>query len=351
MRPLRRFWLSLEQVHGLSAAAMEWRQWLDDEWTTARALMKPRGQRVATVRCPSPGGDGCPRRVVVHDDGRIAAVCQDRPRSCDTLALQPEDVIALDVDLRKIAGLLGTVLALEPAFLVVTGQSRLWRLGRHEVAAGAGFPVFLTVQATATAYHTVIAGLCRAADGHFLITIPTRNLMMPETIALLAERKSQLLALGEALAVDDQGRLAAIRPADELLADLRRHFVTATTPPAVRFPTPPGSRWEEVSIRFVTQEQVHIKVRHAAAAYEFSQMAMEDRRSHRPDAQWSLLIAFAENRGQITWRDAAADRKNAKRRQLLARTLQDFFGLEGDPFERVADGKGWRCRFTVTPER
>ena len=99
------------------------------------------------------------------------------------------------------------------------------------------------------------------------------------------------------------------------------------------------------------QEQVHIKIRQTAAAYEFSQMAMEDRRSHRPDAQWKLLLTFAENRGKITWRDAAADRKNAKRRQLLARTLQDFFGLEDDPFERIADGKGWCCRFTVTPER
>jgi len=351
MRPLRRLWPSLEQIHGLSAAAMEWRQRLGDEWDVARGLLKPRGQRVASVSCPSPGGDGCPRRVVVHDDGRVTAVCQDRPRTCDTLLLQPDDVIAHDVDIRKIAGLLAAALSLEPAFLLVTGQPRLWRVGRHEVAAGAGFPVFLTVQATPAAYDAVLATLCRAADEPFLVVAPTRGLIMPDTVALLAERKAQLLTLGDVLALDDHGRLAAIRPADEALADLRRHYFAATAPPPIRFPTPPGSRWEEVSIRFVTQEQVHIRVRHAAAVYEFSQMAMEDRRSHRPDAQWSLLLAFAENQGQITWRDAAADRKNAKRRQLLARALQDFFGLEGDPFERVADGKGWRCRLNLTPER
>ena len=351
MRPLRQLWRSLEHVQGLSAAAIEWRRWLGEEWDAARHLLKPRGQRVATVSCPSPGGDGCPRRVVVHDDGAVVAVCQDRPRSCDTLVLQPEDVMAFDVDLRKLSGLLAMALALEPAFLVVTGQSRLWRVGRHEVAAGAGFPVFITIQATSAAYDAVISGLCRAADGPFLVLVPTRELIMPDATAGLAGRNALLLALGDVLALDERGRLAAIRPADEVLDGLRRHYLAATAPPPIRFPMPPGSRWEEVSIRFVTQEQVHITVRHAAAAYEFSQMAMEDRRSHRPDAQWSLLIAFAENRGQITWRDAAADRKNAKRRQLLSRTLQDFFGLEGDPFERVADGKGWRCRFNLTPER
>ncbi|CAK0773871.1 putative Restriction endonuclease type II NotI domain-containing protein [uncultured Gammaproteobacteria bacterium] len=350
MRPLRRFWSSLEQVYGLSAAAIEWRSWLGEDWDTVRGLLKPRGQRAATVSCPSPGGDGCPRRVVFHDDGRITAVCQDRPRSCETLVLQGEDVVALDVDVRKLAGLLGAALAFDLAFLVVNGYSRLWRLGSHEVAAGAGFPVFLTVQTTASAYHVIIVGLCRATDGPFLVLAATRRLVLPETTTLLAERKSQFLALGDVLAADGRGRLMAIRPADEVLANLRQHFVTATAPPVVRFPTPSGSRWEEVSIRFLTQEQVHVKVRHAAAAYEFSHMNMEDRRSNRPDAPWRLLLAFAENAGDITWHTAVAHTNNITRRQLLARTLQDFFGIDGDPFTRVADGKGWRCRFSLIPE-
>lgn len=338
-------------MRGLAAAGLDWRRLLGEDWPAARALLKPVGRRALAVACPSPGGDGCPRRVVAHDDGRITAVCGDRPRSCDPLLLTAEDVDILELDVRRLAALVSAALALEPALAPLPGWAQTWRLGRHEVTAGRGFPAFLTIQGDGAAYHAVAQGLCHATAGPFLLITADRQRIAPETTALLQGRPADILAAGDLIAVDGRGRLAATGTGAALLAGLRRPLEADAVPPPVRFPTPPGSRWEEVAIRFITQHQVHIRVRREAAVYEFSQMGMADgRRTQQPDVQWRLLQAFAGHQGTITWRDAAADRRNAKRRQLLAQALRAFFGIAGDPFERVVDGKGWRCRFTLIPE-
>jgi hypothetical protein len=123
-----------------------------------------------------------------------------------------------------------------------------------------------------------------------------------------------------------------------------------TSAPLVRFPTPPEARWEEVTIRFITQHQVHIRVRGAGGTYEHTQMGMASRRNDQPTKQWELLQLFAEHRGELTWRDFGADPNNQHRRLFLARQLRAFFGIDGDPFHRLPGGQGWRARFTVIPE-
>ena len=98
MRILKRWWTALESIPGQAAERLEWRQLLEDEWPLAEPYLRSTGRIVEQVWCPSPGGDGCPRRVVHHDDGRIVAVCGDQPKHCDPLDLALEDLVVLDVD-------------------------------------------------------------------------------------------------------------------------------------------------------------------------------------------------------------------------------------------------------------
>ena len=120
--------------------------------------------------------------------------------------------------------------------------------------------------------------------------------------------------------------------------------------PTVRFPTPPGARWEEVTIRFITQHQVHVRVRGEAGAYEHTQMGMASKRNDQPTKQWELLQLFAEHRGEITWESPGADRKNAHRRLALARQLRDSLASTAIRSTSCLGGRGWRTRFTVIPE-
>jgi hypothetical protein len=183
--------------------------------------------------------------------------------------------------------------------------------------------------------------------------VPARAQVDPVISELLSRTKSRILALENLVAVDDDGRWAGQRPAAELLREFRIGVLGEDGPvvPATRFPTPPDARWEEVSIRFITQHQVQVRVRGEAGVYEHTQMGMASKRNDQPTKQWELLQLFAEHDGELTWDVPGADRKNAHRRLSLARQLREFFGIDGDPFERLLGGRGWRTRFAITPER
>ena len=58
-----------------------------------------------------------------------------------------------------------------------------------------------------------------------------------------------------------------------------------------------------------------------------------------------MVQAFAEGHGLLNWQNRKADRKNQKRKDLLAADLQHFFRLATDPF--TIEGDGWRTRFTI----
>jgi hypothetical protein len=103
MRKLRRFWRALEILPRPAAERLEWRRLLGDEWSIAEPLLRQTGALVERVWCPSPSGVDCPRRVIRHDDGRIVAVCGDEPRNCDTISLTLEDIVVLELDVRRLA--------------------------------------------------------------------------------------------------------------------------------------------------------------------------------------------------------------------------------------------------------
>ena len=73
--PLLRFWKALDEIPEATTDRREWAQRLGDDWSVAAAYLKSTGRLVREIACPSPGGEGCPRKVVRHTDGRFRAVC------------------------------------------------------------------------------------------------------------------------------------------------------------------------------------------------------------------------------------------------------------------------------------
>ena len=116
------------------------------------------------------------------------------------------------------------------------------------------------------------------------------------------------------------------------------------------FPTPPDAIWENVSIRFKDGHTVSIKVKSVGGVFNYTQMGMANKKNGDPTLQWKLLETFAEERGTLDWSSDKADRKNQKRRELLAANLRDFFRIEGDPFRLTDDGNGWQALFLISPD-
>jgi hypothetical protein len=49
----------------------------------------------------------------------------------------------------------------------------------------------------------------------------------------------------------------------------------------------------------------------------------------------------------MTWLSPDACRKNRKRRELLSKSLQQYFEIDGEPIELTEDKKSWRCIFKL----
>src|SRR5665213_3616645 len=64
MRMAPRFWKALDDIPGAASDGRDWKTRLGEEFEAVSRYLRRTGEIATSVDCPSPGGDGCPRRVV-----------------------------------------------------------------------------------------------------------------------------------------------------------------------------------------------------------------------------------------------------------------------------------------------
>jgi hypothetical protein len=139
----------------------------------------------------------------------------------------------------------------------------------------------------------------------------------------------------------------------ELLVEGERIYSTRSRlkqKPTHTFPTPPGTKWEDVTIKFTDGHTVSIRIGTERGVYTYAELGMSSRKNRMPTVQWKLLQIFAAHHGTLTWKHPEADPKLQKRSEILAKTLRAFFGI-GDAPIRVTAGRGLSTRFRIMPEK
>jgi hypothetical protein len=355
MLRLEKLWRSISIVGSTRASRCDWVHLLDPEWPHVEKLFRSTGTTAASVWCPSPGGDKCPRRVIDHGRDRIVAVCADPEVQCDHLDLVPQDVMVFEFNLDRLSGSLAQLLGLnkEPALPRLADDART--VGWFEPVAGERFPVCLAMTACAEGASSIVMRLSDLFDRPFLLILPTRDLV-PAAMSILPQSwQVRLLFLAEILAFDDTGGWVLQLPSRQLLQDFRSLVVRDQDRSSLsyRFPTRPGTRWEDIMVRFITQDDVEVRAPGYSQVYHFAHLGLGDdrRRPSQPAEPWRLLLRFAAGGGRVTWTSTADNRRLAKHKEKLRAALQAFFGLEDDPFVNPQQGREWRCRFKAIPER
>ena len=347
----RSFWPALEAVPGLSAVDAEWRARFGDEHAAAKSFLRPNGRWATSHPCTARPGCGCAHDVVEHDPNDIVAVCRCG-RGCATFPLKRSDIVLYELDRagfdQAIAGAFN--LMGEPD--TENGLHQTTLLGVYSPYAGFRFPVYLTIQLEPDDFHHVVSGLVSRADGPFVLLVPTRDLCTSRTEGVLAGRQSAFISLAEDLGLVGRRKLRLHRPLDDILASFRVTHLPASKDDGsiIFFPTPPDAAWSSVSIGFIDGHTVSVQVKSEHKVCNYTQMGMAHKKNGNPTVQWALLRAFADERGILDWTSHQAHRRNQKRRENLARNLQAFFRIDGDPFCVTEDGKGWQARFLISPD-
>lgn len=348
---ISRFWSQLDALSDAATDQREWETVLGDEFARVAPLLRSTGTLATSMACPSPGGDGCPMRVVYHDDGSIRAICGDRPKVCDDLDLNRDDVTIFGLDRVRLARAVAEAFGLSNIPATFDRKS-VFRLGSHDVFAGRGFPVFLTIPGPWAGEDAAPYDEPIEHPGPKLLLTPT-SASVPAPLTTVLDRASVArLALHDVITIDDNGRLRPLQPPKILLADLRAQIEGGLEGGVadLAWQLPPDVRWEEIGIRFIADEVINVTFRGETRRFEPDGLGMKSAKDGRPKAVWTYLKAFALNGGRLPVHRAnsAETSKHQKQKQALSKALRAALGISGDPLPTV-DGE-YVARFVTSAD-
>jgi len=356
MRRLSRFWLGLEALPGLAGVCVEWRETWGREWDIGQAFLRATSELARTYPCPSPGGDGCPRGVVMHDEQDIIAVCRSTPRQCDDVKLTKADVVVWELDWRKLGTAIGTALGLTAPRRPRQVLPGTMRLGWCSAANGKRAAVYLTIQHEPKALSAMLSRLLTEAVPPFVVAAPTAECCESDTAQLLQRMAVCFLPIDECLAWEDGQGFAATDRARAVLSGLAADLAEELTPrmsggrqrAVKQIEVPPGSRWDDLRL---TMDG--LKLRYVAGdkhgSRDLAETEFEDRRRGGvPNDSWHLLEQFARHgRRPVQLGTSETERQTAKQRiSRLRGRLRWLFQLPGDPIANTEPGT-YRAVFSI----
>ena len=345
-------WSTLAGVPGISNVLPEWQRLLGADFVMASSLFRPTDYRVSSFFCPSPGGNGCPRRVVDYGDGEIIAVCNDEEQGCDNIILRPEDIVVHELDRHKLSTMIAQALDIQPAFSPLEGFHQTFLVGEIKPGGSQRFPVFLTMPLKADALRGITARLLAKVREPFLLLIFTKNLLDLDMADLLIRNKSRFMTLEDILVWDVSSRgFIGKRPANELLAEFMEKAAPELANPESMnyFPTPSGADWAHFMFEFIADEVMLVRCKgvHQPRRIEPEHLGMKNRITGKPTDQWILLKIIALSGGHLSWKNKGANRKNEKQKHLLSKKLRHFFKIDQDPIPWKRQEKAWETRFIL----
>lgn len=116
-----------------------------------------------------------------------------------------------------------------------------------------------------------------------------------------------------------------------------------------------GTRWENFTIKFLDDENVFIQVKQFKYNTNYKEMGFIGRGTNpRPSEAWTFLKVLATVNGELTFKDPKAKDKYKKQKELLAKSLQDYFSLDYDPFypyrsSSEKSGNSYKIKITLIP--
>lgn len=356
---ISKFWKTLDALTDAATDRREWASLLGDEFGCVVVdepgcplpLVRSTGTPATSIACSSPGGEGCPRRVVHHDDGTFRAVCGDSPKACADLDLNKNDIMIYGLDRVGLARSIAAAFDLSdrPASF---DRRPVFRIGSHDVFAGRGFPVFLTVPGPLAHEDVAQFDDVIAHPGPKLLLAPTSSSIPPQLAAALDREGVARMALEDLVHLDDRGQLQPCQLSTVVFADLRAQIESGTDNAVsnLAWALPADARWEEIGIRFVADEVVNVSFRGETRRFEPDGLGMKSAKNGKPKAAWAYLKAFAMQGGRLPVHHAKSTdtSKHQKQKQALSKVLRTAFGIADDPLPTV--GGEYVARFVANAD-
>ncbi len=208
-------WQALERAPLQGQILAEWRLDLGEDLPQLLPYLRPTEHLGETLRCPSPGGEGCPRQILEDGQGRFTAYCGDVPIYCDPVHLERGEIIVYELNHRKLAealaGALGFEASPDPTQDPFTHCLGVWSPGPTD-----RWRVFFTL-AVGASFRRSASELLVDSAGPFVLLSPSVREHETQALEWLKKQESHSLALSQIVRFEAQ-----VLTADHTLADLLR---------------------------------------------------------------------------------------------------------------------------------
>lgn len=322
-------WQALETFAG-AAPQHDWSQALGDQWAIAGALLRQTGDIAEELICTKSSENGCLRQIVKAPRGGIRAECGDLPQRCENLPLEHDQVKILALDVRKLVKAIVKAFDLQDASTSAAG-SVVHRLGRYEIRAGVGFPLFLGLPERGEPLTIRELSEVVATPGPKALLVPYRSAVGAEPAAHLEATDVQVLQLDDVVIWDAKYTLGPrYDPGDifkSIIATLPGASAEAHQPPALDLPA--GTRWSSISMDLENAELLMLRGPGVQRAITPADVGMADRRSGKARQPWIWLSTFAAHGGRMPTGRSSAQ----KHKQFVSERLVAFTGISEEPIE------------------
>lgn len=309
---------------------------------------------------PCDRGQICQFRIVEHGPDDVVGICSNEDGLCGRRQVLKRERVLFRLDMKKLVGVIinsvgGKLAPLEE----LAARSRLFCIGGIPTIGDAQLPVFFAVASDIAVTDDAMTAVLAHGAKKFLLIVPEDKFIGIVQQDRAAQRGGRIMGLNELLEIAQTGVVIARESGQEALNVwlARSGPAPVRDAEAARFPTPPGTSWNDVTITFKERDIVEIKCRDATAVNKerlhIPGMADATTTQKKPTGNWMLLMAFAARGPGLSMVDMGKLFRTPDRVVLrkkisdLNRELKEYFGINDPPIKMDRRNKHYMPLLTI----
>ncbi len=189
-------WHKLGLPDGRGGTLPDLKTYFGDDWNVLSKYFLPTSRRATSIKCPSPGGNNCPRKVVEHSYHDIVAVCGNSPKECEPVRLTRQDLIIHELNINKILSDLGDFLRVK-GMTPVQFMPQAWELGTYVGHDRSCVSVYVSISTEPERLQETAISLIVQREKPFFLLVPSRDLCPVQLIHTIENTSAYLVGLDD----------------------------------------------------------------------------------------------------------------------------------------------------------
>ena len=198
-------WKNLERFASPATVLAEWRMVLGDEFADAEPFLRVTQEQAEGYPCTRSPACECRHEVVFHSPQNIVAACRCEPSECQSIRLEPRDLLIYAMDMSRLCAAVARALKFDGASVnsgISHGAPNTWRVGTNSRTLS---PVCLAVCQTEERLLANIEALINAQKEPFILLAPSQRHKSATVMSVLQRQGCVFLPLSQCLTFSGAG--------------------------------------------------------------------------------------------------------------------------------------------------